>query len=74
MDSKSSFEDQSKMRIRKSSIHKDDLSDKVNDLIMRVTYLEKLQSSNKNIEDKNPEKLPAINRPKKKDPNQTTYH
>jgi hypothetical protein len=42
---------------------------------MKVNYLEKLISgSRSNInEDKNPEKLPILNRPKRRDPNLTVY-
>jgi hypothetical protein len=37
--------------------------------------LEKLLTGSKNsfTDDKNPEKLPAINRPKRKDPNMTMF-
>jgi hypothetical protein len=45
-------------------------------LILKVSYLEKLLSGSKNSlsDEKNPEKLPAINRPKKRDPNLTGFH
>jgi hypothetical protein len=42
---------------------------------MKVNYLEKLISGSKSVltEEKNPEKLPALNRPRKREGNMTVY-
>lgn len=76
VDSKTSLEEENQRSHRHSSIHRDDLHDKVNDLILKVSYLEKLIAGSKNSlsDEKNPEKLPTIGRPRRRDPNMTGYH
>lgn len=75
IESKTSIEEEgSRINQKKSTIQRDDLNDRLNDLILKVNYLEKLISGSKtNIEDKTTDRLPAINRPKRKDPNLTGY-
>lgn len=45
-------------------------------MILKVSYLEKLIAGSKNSlsDEKNPEKLPTIARPRRRDPNMTGYH
>lgn len=78
IDSKTSLEGENGGSHRKLTINRDrdDLNDKVNDLIIKVSYLEKLISGSKNSlsDEKNPEKLPAIHRvTKRRDPNMTGF-
>ena len=61
---------------RKSTIQRDDLMDKINDLTLKVALLEKMMAGgNKNGGDeKNPEKLPSINKiGRKREGNFTVY-
>lgn len=79
IESKTSLEGDNAGSHRKLTINRDrdDLNDKVNDLIIKVNYLEKLISGSKNSlsDEKNPEKLPSIHRvTKRRDPNMTSFH
>ena len=75
LDDKLNSEEDSRLNNKKSTIQKDDINDRLNDLIQKVNYLEKLIASSKSSfnDDKNPEKLPNINRTRPRNGNLTVY-
>ena len=76
IESKTSLEEERSNRKSTISKDRDDLSDKLNDLVIKVNYLEKLIAGSKNSlsDERNPEKLPAINKPKRREQAFTVYH
>ena len=74
-ESKSNIEDDRSNKKSTIGRDRDDLSDRLNDLVIKVAYLEKLISGSKNSlnEEKNPEKLPAINKPRRREQAFTVY-
>ena len=52
------------------------MSARLNDLVIKVAYLEKLIAGSKNSlnDEKNPEKLPSINKPRRREQAFTVYH